>query len=78
MITLFLIVLIGGAFAIAVLGSDMASSMSWQHRPKPPGLLAGPDASDATADDVEVAHSENQQHGSPGLMRDSKSERDGL
>lgn len=87
MIALFLIVLIGGAFVIAVLGSDMADSMSWQRRPKPPPLRKGTDrsaadgpgdGSGAAPDDVEVAHGEDQQSGGSGLMGDSKSERDGL
>ena len=36
MVLLFLIVLIGGAFAIAVLASDMHSTLPGQKKPKTP------------------------------------------
>jgi len=84
MIAIFLIVLIGGAFIIAVLGSDMVASASWHNRPKPPDLLKIPPApadarrSGAAPDDVEMADRQDQKDGGARLMGNSKPEGDGL
>jgi hypothetical protein len=66
MVLLFLCILIGGAFVIAVLGSDMAGS-SWPKRPNPqlpgddgePGN-GDPSRSGPAANDVEMPHGKDQ------------------